>query len=140
MASPAERMFEKVAKVGINLKDLDDKARISEHIHNMSSDSSMIRETAVEYTGMIAAKYGGEFVILCGALPDLKKCLTDVNHRVATKAALAVAKIAHSGSAQELLNNGFGELLLEIVRSDMHTRTERDACARALGYLYACVD
>lgn len=116
--------------------DLDDRTMIGEHIENMSDSSPIVRATAAEFAGRIAEKHGAEFVIVCGAIDQLKQCLYDDSPLVVRMASLSIAAIARTGGTDVLLDSGIGEVLKKIALSPHHRRFEKDAAAMALGWIF----
>jgi HEAT repeat protein len=135
--TPAQESFEKVAHIGNNLPDMDDKSQVSLYLNNLSSTNPMIKSVAAEYTGRIAEKYGAEFVILCGALNQLKNCLLDDNPSVVYRAAIAIGDIARSGGSDKLLEEDITDILMGIIKSPNHKLLEKNAAAQAIGWIYA---
>jgi hypothetical protein len=115
---------------------LDDKSRASENIHNLSSENPMIRGIAAEYTGMLAERYGAEFVILCGGVHQLKERLFDKSPYVVQKTAIAFSQIARRGGTDALLEDGIDKILIDIMKSQSHKVAEKDAAAQAIGWIY----
>jgi len=128
-------MMQKAQKLAPPVAPMDDKSRITEHISNLSHENPLIRQMAAEYIGLLAEQYTADFVIVCGALPELMKCINDENPRVVEKVCWALSRIAAHGGADAVISDGFAEQLYAIVESSLRKRIERDKAAMALGYM-----
>lgn len=135
--TPAQEAVDKIAHVGNNLPEMDDKAQIQTYLNNLSSTNPMIRSVAAEYTGRIAERYGADFVILCGALTQLKNCLLDDNPSVVYRATIAIGDIARNGGADKLLEEDITDILMGIIKSPHHKLLEKNGAAQAIGWIYA---
>lgn len=130
--------YDEIKKFG-NTPPLNDRGRLVEHIENISNKNSVISSVAATYTGYIAEEHGAELVIICGALPELRKALLSGNVNLVRCAATAVGQIAYSGGANELAEAGFPEILFHIIKSPHHRRMEKNAAAKAIGYIISHV-
>ena len=138
-------MIQKMEDSVINLLPLDDKSHINEYIYDLelpddADGVSVIKGYAAESIGRMALKYDSNFIIICGSIPHLKNNLHSKHNHVIASVARACTCIAHTGGAIELKNNGFDELLKNIIKTDSIPFYVRTECARAYGWIISMVE
>jgi len=119
----------------------DDKTNINNYLYDLelSDDEAgvgIIKTYAVENLGKMALRYDAELLMICGALPHIKKALYNSNDHVVAATARACSYIAQSGGAQALLDEGFSLILMSVATDSQKNFYVRDACARAFGWLH----
>jgi hypothetical protein len=119
----------------------DDKSNINNYIFdlelpNETPGAIVMKTYALENIGQMALRYDAEFLMICGVLPHIKKCLYNPNDQVIAATARACSFIAQSGGAQALLDEGFSLIFMSIATDLNRKFYVRDACTRAFGWLH----
>lgn len=119
----------------------NDKSNINNYIFDleMSDDEPgvvVMKTYAVDCLGQMALRYDANLLILCGAIPHIKRALHNPNDQVVAATARACSCIAQAGGTQVLLDEGFTLILMSIATDLKRKFYVRDACARAFGWLY----
>jgi hypothetical protein len=116
---------------------MDDKSRLHEYLELLHNpDSPMISKTwALEGIGLIASKYGADFVITCGSLPAIKKALNSTDRRLVHSAALSIIKIARHGGYHEIVEENIHKDLERIALNSSFDFLLKNLCVTALGWI-----
>jgi len=125
-----------------NIKEpvpMNDKSRVHELLDVLSHEDHTVPEIdgALNALGMMSVRYGAFFIIMCGAIPLIKKYLLSDIKPLSFQAARTLKYIAKTGGCEELIQENIHEDLRSIIIDINKDFDIRDMCANAYGWILA---
>ena len=118
----------------------DDSSNASRMVRRLQSANEIDVRYAIESLGLMARKYGPDFLQIVGAIDVfVKLVITTENPRIVASCARATVDIAQHGGAMILLENGVARRMVMVVQDGRYPTHVKKVCAEALGWIYGTV-